>query len=112
MGGGILFSFASAMLLGGFTVAQPTRATDGDFADPCVVQTDDGWYAFATGIEGINIQVAHSDDFSSWQVLDGHDAMPGPFPSWVGGAPGTWAPDMLRRVGSSIDVDSYGDNSK
>lgn len=107
MGARIWFSLACAMLLSGFAAAQPTRATDGDFADPCVIQADDGWYAFSTGIEGINVQVAHSDDFSSWQLLDGHDAMPGPFPSWVAGAPGTWAPDVIRRVRYSVNHDRH-----
>ncbi|KAJ5165819.1 hypothetical protein N7492_006115 [Penicillium capsulatum] len=110
MSAGILFSLASSMFFSGITAAQPTLGIDADFADPCVIQTDDGWDSFATGIEGINIQVAHSDGFSSWPLLDGHDAVPGPFPSWVAGAPGTWAPDVIRRVSRSTNIEIYGAN--
>jgi beta-xylosidase len=88
----------SALLLGGFVVSQPTRAIDGDFADPCVFQTDDGYYAFATSANGVNVQIAKSPNFSSWELLSGSDAMPGPFPSWVASNPLVWAPDVIKRV--------------
>ena len=61
-------------------------------ADPCVIQTDDGYYAFATSANGVNVQIAKSADFSSWELLSGSDAMPGPFPSWVASNPLIWAP--------------------
>jgi beta-xylosidase len=94
----ILLTFASAALMNGFAAAQPARAIDSDFADPCVIQTDDGYYAFATAGNGVNVQIASSSDFSSWDLLSGTDAMPGPFPSWVAGTPAIWAPDVNQRV--------------
>lgn len=41
-----LYTFASVLLMGSFAIAQPTRTIDGDFADPCVIQGGDGYYAF------------------------------------------------------------------
>jgi beta-xylosidase len=98
----LLFSVASALLMNGFAVAQPTRVIDSDFADPCVIQTGDGYYAFATSGNGVNVQIASSSDFASWQLLSGNDAMPGPFPSWVASTPAIWAPDVIQRVSQSV----------
>jgi beta-xylosidase len=103
MGFTILFTFASVALMTGFTAAQPTRAIDSDFADPCVIQSDDGYYAFATAGNGVNVQVATSSDFTSWDLLSGTDAMPGPFPSWVASSPAIWAPDVNQRVSKRIE---------
>jgi beta-xylosidase len=66
-----------------------------DFPDPHVLRVDDGWLAFATGSPGFaNIQVARSDDFSSWEMLE--DALP-ERPSWQPIQMGlTWAPDVTR----------------
>lgn len=94
----LLFTVASAFLINGFAVAQPTLALDTDFADPCVIQTGDEYYAFATGGNGVNVQVASSSDFGSWELMSGKDALPGPFPSWVAGSPSIWAPDVIQRV--------------
>ncbi|KAJ5980604.1 glycosyl hydrolase [Penicillium waksmanii] len=93
----LLFSVVSAILMNGFSVAQPTRVIDSDFADPCVIQTGDGYYAFATSGNGVNVQIASSSNFASWQLLSGNDAMPGPFPSWVASTPAIWAPDVIQR---------------
>jgi beta-xylosidase len=93
-----LYTFASALVMSGFTIALPTRAIDSDFADPCVVQDSDGYYAFATSGNGVNVQVATSPDFATWNLLSGTDAMPGPFPAWVAGTPAIWAPDVIQRV--------------
>jgi beta-xylosidase len=84
----------------GLTLAEPWKAIDADFADPGVIKTDGGYYAFATSANGVNAQIAHSDDFATWNVLDGQDALPGPFPSWVKNAdlPAVWAPDVIQRV--------------
>lgn len=46
----------------------------------------------------MNVQIARSDDFSSWDLLSETDALPGPFPDWVGSKPNTWAPDVIQRV--------------
>ncbi|KAB8071762.1 putative arabinan-endo 1,5-alpha-L-arabinase [Aspergillus leporis] len=83
----------------GLTLAEPWKAIDADFADPGVIKTDGGYYAFATSANGVNAQIAHSDDFATWNVLDGQDALPGPFPSWVKNAdlPAVWAPDVIQR---------------
>jgi beta-xylosidase len=99
----VLLSF-SALLLSGIVASQPTRAIDSDFADPCVIQTDDGYYAFGTSANGANVQIAKSSDFSSWELLSGTDAMPGPFPSWVANDPSVWAPDVIKRVNQTNDT--------
>lgn len=98
MSSAIFLTFASAALLSGIVTAESTRVIDADFPDPCVVQTDDGYYAFATTGNGVNVQVASSPDFASWELLSGTDALPGPFPSWVAGSPAIWAPDVIQRV--------------
>jgi hypothetical protein len=33
--------------------------------------------------------------------MSGTDAMPGPFPAWVAGAPAIWAPDVIQGVSST-----------
>ncbi|KAJ5946876.1 hypothetical protein N7454_003715 [Penicillium verhagenii] len=81
----------------GLALSETTRAIDSDFADPCVIETSDGYYAFATSGNGANIQVASSADFSTWDLLSGTDALPGPFPSWVASSPAIWAPDVNQR---------------
>ncbi|KAJ6134079.1 arabinan-endo 1-5-alpha-L-arabinase [Penicillium sp. IBT 18751x] len=97
MGSIFLITYVSVVLMSGFAAAQPTRAIDSDFADPCVIQVDGGYYAFATAGNGVNVQVASSSDFSTWDLLSGTDAMPGPFPSWVASSPAIWAPDVNQR---------------
>lgn len=98
MSSAILLASASATLLSGFVTAESTRVIDANFPDPCVIQTDDGYYAFATNGNGVNVQVALSSDFASWELLSGTDALPGPFPSWVAESPAVWAPDVIQRV--------------
>lgn len=73
-----------------------TLALDTDFPDPAFVQhTDGSWYAFATNGNGKRIQVAHSDDFVSWDLLD-VEALP-TLSGWET-EPDHWAPDVFRRV--------------
>ncbi|KAF7588765.1 hypothetical protein BBP40_005231 [Aspergillus hancockii] len=81
------------------SLAEPWKAIDEDFADLGVKKTDGGYYAFATSANGVNAQIAHSDDFTTWNVLDGQDALPGPFPIWVKDAkhPAVWAPDVIQQ---------------
>lgn len=102
MGAKFLFSLVSAMLMGGFAAAKPSLAIDSDFPDPCVIYADDGYYAFGTASKGVNIQIAYSKNFSSWELLSEQDALPGPFPSWVGDSPRTWAPDVIKGVSRSL----------
>jgi beta-xylosidase len=92
----IFFTLASALL--GLAASESSRVIDANFADPCVVQTSDGYYAFATSGNGVNVQVASSSDFSTWNLMSGTDALPGPFPSWVASSPAIWAPDVIQRV--------------
>ncbi|KAJ5246338.1 hypothetical protein N7468_001321 [Penicillium chermesinum] len=99
MGSGVLLSVASALLYTGLAAADAVRAIDSDFADPCLIQTSDGYYAFATSGNNVNVQVASSSDFSSWDLMSGTDALPGPFPSWVASSPSVWAPDVIQRPG-------------
>lgn len=66
-----------------------------DFADPFVLRDGLTYYAFATGANGRNVQVARSRDLLSWTRLT--DALP-QLPSWAAPGPGlTWAPSVLRR---------------
>lgn len=92
---------ASVLLLARLVTSEPIRVLDTDFPDPCVIHTDSGYYAFATTGNGVNVQVATSPDFVSWELLSGTDAFPGPFPSWVASSPAVWAPDVIQRVSST-----------
>ncbi|THD00150.1 hypothetical protein EYZ11_000341 [Aspergillus tanneri] len=78
-------------------LAAPWKVLDDNFPDPSVIQTKDGFYAFGTTGNGVHAQIAHSKDFTSWEKLS-HDALPGPFPSWVKSeSPSIWAPDVIQR---------------
>lgn len=80
--------------------AEPVRVLDTDFPDPSLIYTKGKYYAFATAGNGVNVQVAQSPDFVTWERLAGTDALPGPFPSWVeSSSPNVWAPDVIQRVG-------------
>ncbi|KAL3441296.1 putative arabinan-endo 1,5-alpha-L-arabinase [Aspergillus insuetus] len=85
------------LAVAGLALSEPVRVLDRDFPDPSIIQTNDGFYSFATTSGGRNVQVAHSSDFDSWEFLDGHDALPGPFPEWVADEPMVWAPDVFQR---------------
>ncbi|EPS32625.1 putative alpha-L-arabinofuranosidase [Penicillium oxalicum 114-2] len=88
---------ASALMMSSLATAHATLALDENFADPSVIHTKDGYYAFATGGNGVYVQMAHSTDFSKWELMRGHDPVPGPFPSWVNSHPMIWAPDVIQR---------------
>ncbi|KAJ5248734.1 endo xylanase [Penicillium chermesinum] len=97
----IPLALAPLLFLGRLAAAEAVLALNVDFPDPCVIQTDNGYYAFSTASGDVNAQVASSPDFSSWTLLEGTDALPGPFPSWVGsqgGRPQIWAPDVIQRA--------------
>ena len=77
-------------------------AIDSNFADPCYIQEDDTYYAFATnklvkpGQSGqVNIQIATSKDFKSWDLSD-KDALP-QVGNWSSGH-FVWAPDVVKVV--------------
>lgn len=92
-------SLTTLLLAAGYALAVPTHVLNTDFPDPAVIQTDQGYYAFGTQGNGVHVQVARSDDFTTWSLLDGTDALPGPFPAWVNqDDPQFWAPDVIQRV--------------
>lgn len=65
----------------------------GDFADPFVLRVGNRYYAYATQVGDINVQVMTSPDLERWEHLG--DALPS-LPAWA--APGrTWAPVVLAR---------------
>ena len=68
---------------------------DEDFPDPDVVATDDGWRAFATGTNGLNIRTAATPDLRSWTV-ERRDVLPR-LPAWATTGR-TWAPDVSQRA--------------
>jgi len=71
---------------------------DTDFPDPSFLRAADGkWYAFATNGNGKRIQVASSEDFSSWTLLD-IEALP-TLSSWETDKD-HYAPDVILRVSS------------
>ena len=73
-----------------------------NFADPCVIEVDKKYYAFATNSivagGGIHIQLATSDDFKNW-TLTGKDALPF-VGEWSAGVK-VWAPSVVQLVCSS-----------
>jgi arabinan endo-1,5-alpha-L-arabinosidase len=63
------------------------------FPDPAVLRAPDGtYYAYATQGEGLNIQLARSEDLVHWTVLG--DALPHK-PAWASGKQKFWAPHVL-----------------
>lgn len=69
---------------------------DTHFADPGLLETPDGkWYAYGTNGNGKRVQVATSDDFYTWTLLD-IEALP-TLASWET-AKDHWAPDVVMRV--------------
>ena len=68
----------------------PVYATN--FADPHILADGDGFVAFATNGNAMNVQTATSRDMVSW--TQGSDALP-TLPSWS--SPGkVWAPETIR----------------
>lgn len=84
------------------TLAGP-ELNDANFPDPAITWSNGAWYSFATNSGGVNIQVATSKDFFSWEFVtnpDGthKDALPSA-PAWVNmTAENTWAPDISELV--------------
>jgi beta-xylosidase len=65
---------------------------DRDFADPCVLDVDGVYYAYATNAPDSHVQAARSHDLVGWAALP--DALP-VLPAWA--SPGfTWAPSVTR----------------
>ncbi|KAL2826706.1 glycosyl hydrolase [Aspergillus cavernicola] len=86
------------LLAVGYAMAEPIQVLNLSFPDPAVIQTDQGYYAFATQSNNVRVPVARSDDFTSWTLLEGTDALPGPYPWWVQSDDAqVWAPDVIQR---------------
>ncbi|CAK4034508.1 glycoside hydrolase family 43 [Lecanosticta acicola] len=61
--------------------------------DPSIINVNDTWYSFSTNSGGRNIQIATSDDFDTWTLLQ-TDALPD-LPAWISDQPtDVWAPDV------------------
>ncbi|KAJ5240476.1 uncharacterized protein N7469_002067 [Penicillium citrinum] len=70
-------------------------ALDNDFPDPSFVNVPGGkWYAFGTEGNGKRVQVAESDDFASWKLLN-IEGLPN-VAAWEEDAM-HFAPDVIRR---------------
>lgn len=72
---------------------------DADFPDPDVVATDGGYAVFATGMSGLNVQVATGPDLHDWTVQR-RDALP-KLPAWASSGR-TWAPDVSAAPGGGL----------
>ncbi|KAI9828000.1 MAG: hypothetical protein M1819_006843 [Sarea resinae] len=84
-----------------FTLSAPTSkrsvngpAINANFPDPSILQVGSTWYAFGTNSNGINVQIATSEDFKTWTVLKGQDALP-KTGEWSNGY-NVWAPDVIQ----------------
>lgn len=107
-----LFTGFVSLLLTISTQALPLskRSTTGpvvtsDFPDPSIIKVGDTWYAFGTQSRydntNIKIQVATSQDFTSWSLVQGKDAL-GSLPAWAVDQGNTWAPDVFQRDDGSF----------
>jgi hypothetical protein len=73
-----------------------TLALNTNFPDPSFLKAaDNRWYAFGTNGNGKRVQVAVSDDFKSWTLLD-VEALP-TLSTWET-ENDHWAPDVVMRV--------------
>ena len=71
-----------------------------NFPDPCLLQVNNTWYAFATSTNpAIHIQVASAADITQWSLIEGYDAMP-VLPEWAlkKASPQVWAPQVVQKV--------------
>lgn len=98
---GFLAVIAGVMLtLNSCRLTAPGPVLDHDFPDPTVLRADDGTY-YAYGTQGhsedggdlLNIQIAHSEDLSSWRHLG--DALPSK-PAWASTTQKFWAPHVAK----------------
>lgn len=84
--------------------ASNTPVISQDFPDPSLIKAGDTWYAFGTQGNGQHIQLAKSNanDFNTWGIIPGKDALP-TLPAWVNGSdPAVWAPDVVQLVSKSL----------
>lgn len=84
--------------------ASNTPVISQDFPDPSLIKAGDTWYAFGTQGNGQHIQLAKSNanDFNTWGIIPGKDALP-TLPAWVNGSdPAVWAPDVVQLVSYAL----------
>jgi hypothetical protein len=74
-----------------------------DFADPAILMVDGIWFAYATGANGVNVQLAASaDEGKTWTRYRKVDGLPN-LPGWVDrGAPFVWAPQVVMIVSLKV----------
>jgi arabinan endo-1,5-alpha-L-arabinosidase len=90
---------ASTPAASGSAAAGPALLLDRDFPDPDILRAGDTYYAYATNVVGVNVQVATSTDLATWTLLPG-DALPTLGP-WA--TPGrTWAPEVAAAPGGGF----------
>ncbi|KAL9122170.1 MAG: hypothetical protein Q9187_001271 [Circinaria calcarea] len=90
----LLFSVSNQHPLKKRSISGPVISVN--FPDPAIIQdpVDNSWYAFSSGSAGKNVPVARSTDFSTWNVIEGFDAVP-QLGKWSTGA-NVWAPDVVQ----------------
>ena len=77
-------------------VKGPWLGLNANFPDPSFMKAaDNRWYAFGTNGNGKRVQVAVSDDFKTWTLLD-IEALP-TLSTWET-ENDHWAPDVVMRV--------------
>ena len=86
----------SRSILGILPRRSPVHAAD--FADPFVLRTAGRYYAYATNVGDINVQVMSSPDLVRWEHLG--DALP-EVPAWASSG-FTWSPSVLERHGRYV----------
>jgi beta-xylosidase len=74
----------------------PRLILDEDFPDPFVARFGGAYFAFATGVAGLNVQSRRSADLRRWTAPA--EALPAAnFPEWIDRShPQVWAPEAMR----------------
>jgi hypothetical protein len=84
-------------------LAEQYALVNENFPDPCFIESNGTFYAFATrNSSAVNIQVASAsiDSITNWTFHDGTDALPDPGP-WTAkqlGDIAVWAPSVVEVV--------------
>jgi beta-xylosidase len=95
-------SIANAAAVNATIRAPRTPSLGIDFSDPSLIQVNETWYSFASEGNGVHVQIASSQNFDQWNMLNGVDALP-KLPPWVKQVqPDVWAPDVVQIVRSIL----------
>ena len=80
----------------------PHLVLDRDFPDPFVLGDPAGFFAYATGKGGRNVQMSHSANLASWAAPE--EVLPNfKLPAWVDqDRPEVWAPEVMRIGGRYV----------